>query len=77
MQTATVLPDESRFFPVELRVQGQQDVVVWCSGVSIDADTVRFENGRAVAFGFTDRPEGVASMDRTKIVGEITIHPPS
>jgi hypothetical protein len=50
---------------------------VWCSGVTIAADAVEFVNGRIVRFGFTKRPEGIASIPRSKLVGEIKVHPHS
>jgi hypothetical protein len=77
LQTAVVTPDESKFFPVELQLQEGDDLVVWCSAVTIAADAVEFVNGRAVRFGFTNHPEGVTSIPREKVVGEIKVHPRS
>jgi hypothetical protein len=77
LQTAVVIPDESEFFPVELQLHEGDDLVVWCSAVTIAADAIEFVHGRAVRFGFANCPEGIASIPRDRVVGEIKVHPRS
>jgi hypothetical protein len=70
-----VLPDRTQFFPVEVRLRGEEQVVVWCSQVTFTATAIQFENGRAVGFSFGTGTEGVASIATERVNGEVKVHP--